>query len=483
MKVGYFFVLLVVGFSSLCDSVSSELNVTSVQVSLLQEILKKYTLVSPLQNTTESTTGMANPGDLLCCQRFDIAAKYIYAKQRELLINIPWAQDLYAEHLRVMNNYIDTTSEKNQLDDFLKAFDATLDSIKKDGYNTALSPVLLDKKGIIVNGAHLTAACLLYNKDISWAAQDNEITQLLSSNRNTGSASFIKGGLETKYLDAMALKYCELKDNTYIACIFPVAEGKTDEITKIFSAYGSIVYTKNIYLNPVGTVNFVREIYDYAHWIGSPKNNFAGARKDAAKRFPQDSQNPLRIYLFECKNLHTVRACKKEIRKLFDAGDYAIHINDTYDESLVLARMVFNANSIHLINHAVPTKFNSFLMLLEKYKTWLRENKADQECFCIDSGPVLAAYGLRDCNDINFLHHGYNQVAEQTNSMELRSHNAWLPTQGVSLDEIIFNPANHFYYKGVKFAAVDVAKDIKQKINREKDKADLPLFEMLQKNS
>ena len=44
-------------------------------------------------------------------------------------------------------------------------------------------------------------------------------------------------------------------------------------------------------------------------------------------------------------------------------------------------------------------------------------------------------------------------------------------------EEIIFNPQNHFYYKGIKFANLGVVKAMKQFRNEEKDIVDVKLID------
>jgi len=43
----------------------------------------------------------------------------------------------------------------------------------------------------------------------------------------------------------------------------------------------------------------------------------------------------------------------------------------------------------------------------------------------------------------------------------------------VTKDEIIYNPPNHFYYRGIKFASLEMVKQMKSKRGEEKDISDL----------
>ena len=62
----------------------------------------------------------------------------------------------------------------------------------------------------------------------------------------------------------------------------------------------------------------------------------------------------------------------------------------------------------------------------------------------------------------------------------IHSHNSYaLGRYHTSVDDIIYNPDNYFYFNGVKFASLDVVKKLKEKRMEEKDKKDLKLVERL----
>ena len=45
-----------------------------------------------------------------------------------------------------------------------------------------------------------------------------------------------------------------------------------------------------------------------------------------------------------------------------------------------------------------------------------------------------------------------------------------------TIDDIIYNPKNHFYYNGIKFASLDIIKALKTRRGEEKDKVDVELI-------
>ena len=61
--------------------------------------LSQKTII-PLEKASEIVR--IRPSRLLSHKRFDIMAKFIYAKHRELCIDSNWAKSLYDEHIRVL---------------------------------------------------------------------------------------------------------------------------------------------------------------------------------------------------------------------------------------------------------------------------------------------------------------------------------------------------------------------------------------------
>lgn len=432
-----------------------------------------------------------DPIDLINGIRFDVMAKYIYAKHREQDVESNWALRLYDEHLHVWNNRKERCPEdifhyhcakkyfaKNGIESYIVTFHELLDSIKNEGQVSEKSVVPIGKDLALIDGAHRVAACLLYDKKVicEFYSDRNGYDGTAEMLRN--KKDFVKSGLSEKYLDDMALNYCQLKKNTYIVTVFPAAVGKQQEIECILRSYGKIIYKKEIFINHErGCVNFMRCLYEGEPFIGDFKNNFHGARLKAPCCYPTGKNGPTRIFLFECDNFNNIRPCKQKIRNIFNIGHDSVHINDTYEETLRIAQAVFNKNSIHFINHAELTKLDNFEKLLSCYKNWIYKNNIDEKCLCIDGSAILSAYGLRDCRDLDVLHHGYDTGIINISNVLIGSHNSEIHYHCTGKDDIIFNPENHFYYRGVKFGSLDILRKMKLKRVEPKDITDVNLIE------
>lgn len=414
-----------------------------------------------------------HPLALVSAERADLMAKFIYAKHREWCLETDFGSRIYYAHLKVWNAFFEYDPPKRCFEDFRFAFDNLLDSVRNNGFLASHGLVPMGLNGILCNGAHRVTACLLYNQNVL-----TETTPYQCS--PWGFDYFQARGLEEKYLDAMALQYCELKANCSVLIIFPSADGKENEIENIIKSFAKIVYKKCIPMTETGGLNLILTAYEQEPFVKEEKKSgFITAKIKAKQCFPSTltAKNPVKAYLLESTCNEHVKACKKEIRALFNIGNDSVHTTDTHAEAIVMARTLFNTNSLHCLNNRKTTYLPKFDDYFDKYRTWLSRNNIYEEWFCIDGGGVLAAYGLRDCNDLDFLHHGDGFYAE--NEAEFDDHNHQAHHYTLSLDNILFDPDNHFYYHGIKFCSLSLLKQMKEKRREPKDRLDLLLIHQL----
>ncbi len=131
--------------------------------------------------------------------------------------------------------------------------------------------------------------------------------------------------------DQEAFSYCRSNPNAYIAIVWPIAQGKQDEIEAIFKEYGRIIYKKRIRL----TSDTAYIILQKAH------KNIADMATHMSWYFPPNVINKkARVFVFECSNQANVVACKLKIRNLFNLQYRSIHINDTHRETMELAHLL-----------------------------------------------------------------------------------------------------------------------------------------------
>ena len=414
---------------------------------------------------------------LLNPRRFDLMAKIIYAKLKDTGINSDWGRKLYLEHIRVLNGFSEGDgSGKTSPETFIDAFDAVIDSIRDKGFSDRISLVPIDRNNVIIDGAHRVAACFAHNCEVVCLRFDIEANDYSSYFFKTRSEA-IPGNLPSTICDAMALEYCKLNRNTYIVSVFPSAVGNEEFLNQILLDSGSIVYEKQINLNRIGSFNLIRQMYAGEPWVGDHTMQFAGAYTKAEACFRE--KGPLRIYVLEAVTPLEVKKAKDKIRRLFNIANDSVHINDHHAETIRLAQILFNDNSLHFLNHAKPVFFDRFYQMLSTYKNWLERHGCIGDHFCIDGSAVMSAYGLREPHDLDYLHHGYDDLS--SDSPLIASHNLHANHHDTSIDDIIFNPDNHLYFDGVKFTSLHLIREMKKRRSEEKDTKDVSLIDPLLK--
>jgi len=346
--------------------------------------------------------------------------------------------------------------------------------------------------------------------------------------------------VDTVYLDYMAAHIAKHNTNTYIALVWPVTVGHDAAIETIFNKYCNILYSKRILLDSQGAANFLAQ-------IPTKQKHPTGVQLWFAK--PQSNYNPMRVYLIECKenntdygqmkkyltqifsnkasvidgfekqygkravqNLFVTTKCKHEIRNKVHLG-HAMHVNDMHDETVFVADIVFNENSIKCLRHSNPAKvkglprFNQYTKLLkEKFGTKIEND------LVVYNSAVLSAFGLRDCNDVDFLHdprikypgNPHPQLSNQNQFfkrlyviledmagkhciLEDAPHayaNVNLDTTTqfkvkISIDDLLYNPRYYFHFHRVKYATLEFMHYFKKKRGRPKDLRDVALIEEL----
>jgi len=365
--------------------------------------------------------------------RFDILAKYIYGllflKGRET----SYGEDIYYNHLKVWNDCQHGDGKKG-IEEYKNCFKDLLSSIRKEGFNPQKSKIKSTADYRLINGGHRTAACILLNKD------------------------FVKEGLDTKYCDSIALEYCKIKPNTFIATIFPSAEGDIEEAERIIADKADIFYKKSLKLNPNGALNLMRQMYNGEPWGGTLDNGYAGLKEKARLCFQKDGD--VNVYVITVVDPKDTAVIKEEVRKVFDIGNHSIHINDTWEETFRLSRGVFNNNSINMMNVMKSNYYPEFEQLSSFVYLSLLKNDLDPDNYCITASSVLSRLGLREGEDLDYLHRGPTLEGHPS----IDSHNEYSKGRYTkTIDDIIYNPENHFYFNGLKYASVEVIKDLKEK--------------------
>ena len=401
--------------------------------------------------------------NLLTYNRIDLGFKLLYLEM--LGRSERYATEVYQQHIRAfsLGRYAEPGSRtKTSKQRFLEEFKDTYRSIKEDGFNKDLSIIPLSRNGSIANGSH-RVACAAY-LDIKVPCAEIETADHIYDYR-----FFFDRNVSTRALDAAVTKFIEYAPHVYIAFVWPVADGKDAEIGNVIP---NIIYRNDVKLNQNGAHNLISQIYYGEKWLGTIEDNFGGARNKLVECFKVFSA--IRVIAFQSESADEVLKIKEDIRTLFGIGKHSIHITDDKEEAVRVARVVFNDNSIHFLNHAQPNKYLSAHAQVNRFKKFLAHNNAGFNDIILDASIVMAVYGLREANDVDYLA-GDNLPIEYTVD-GINDHSEEMVYYEKTKNDLIYDPENYFCFNDLKFVSLPNLYKMKSKRAEAKDFNDLSMI-------
>ncbi len=415
------------------------------------------------------------PDELIVPERIDIIIKIKYVEMLQRGYKIPFLVDMYMAHIEAfsLGKYVEPGNRgKNSIISYFEEFNSLITSLKTKGFDPNLSVIPVGRNNTILNGSHRAAISAFLQIKVPVVRFDNLSTDY--------SFSFFRQRLlGEKYLDFAISEYCKLKNkNIYAICLWPIANSKTTQqvLYELLRSTTRIIYTKEISLNFEGLRSFIIETYFHQNWVGTPKNDFAGAQDKAFACYKKDT--PLFLYLVESENVDIIKNIKNSIRNLLALGNHSVHSTDCYEETQSIIDMLLNKNSIHLLNNANIYKYSKLYNLLEIFKIKTQKECFNLRDFIIDSSASLSLYGLRELGDLDFL--SLEEHCEHIFSDDpIDNNNKYSNLYNKSLPELFFDPQNYLIFRGMKFISLTNLKMFKINRNTPKDREDICLIDLL----
>jgi hypothetical protein len=436
--------------------------------SLSSHIFEYYTFANEILIENHNTINLFNNP-----RRFDLFAKYIYIFYKDKKIKSEWGNTIYREHIKAFNNFFeDDDSGKAGSEMYINAFDKLILPYEKNANFKPFYLIPLDENNCPLDASHRLALSAYYKHSVSFI----KMKKLEPHNSYVFDYKFfINKGLEPKYSDFIALEYSKNNPNTYLLCVFPKVE-TSPLFDNIICEHADIYYQKNVYLTKTGQLNLMRYLYKDEDWLGDFDNEFAGAQYKIDMCF-NSSSKALKVYLIVAESLDKVIQLKSELRNLFDSGKHSLHINDFHEQTVRLARTLFNSKSIDYINNVPPKHLNNFSSYLILFSKWIEKNSLNIDNFCVSGSAVLSAFGMRDCYDLDFLAVDRQIDKHFSDTSKVSCHNEhFLSYIDKPIDDIVFNPENHFYVDNIKFLSLDLLKIFKLARGESKDDKDVELI-------
>ncbi len=396
-----------------------------------------------------------NGKDLIVSKRIDLVAKILYINSILKKLDTDYFESLYKGTIEAFSdgNYNEPgNDQKNSFEKYKEAFIKLYNNIKENGFDINKSIIPIDSNGSIIDGGHRSAIAAYTNMEIPCIKIDN-------ANINYDLSFFKEKLLDPEYLDYLCFEYSKLRDNVYVICLWPILDEKNrNKSIEIIRNSLNVIYEKNVKFNYNGLRNFMIEIYGHQSWIGTPENRYSGVDDKVSNCF--NESNYLTCIFVE-DDIEKVLDIKARVRDMVKIGNHSIHSTDNHNETIDMASLILNNNSINFLNNGNPSKYPNMIKKIKMFKDELIKANVNLNDVIIDSGTVLSMYGLRENNDIDFL---INEHVSNKLPNTIDNHNEYKQFFSTSIDDMLFNPQNHYYYFGLKFLKLDLVK--KMKINR-----------------
>ena len=415
-----------------------------------------------------------DPLRLLSPKRFDFAAKSLYLRFLKNHIDSDWGRQVYRLHLSLWNGFFESFPPKNCEADFFDAFHRIVESAKTISTEGFPSIIPLTRDGVPLNGAHRITTALHFGKKVACVRTEIHSTQCNWNYRYFRRLADGSAQEEAEdVFDAMALELCRLLPKIAIAVIFPAAKGRDIDVERILADHGCIHYRKDVQFSRNGCAHLMRTLYEREPWLGDHDNGFAGAQNKAAACFPRS--RPVKFFLLAYDEPAELMQAKTRVRELFDVGNHSIHITDTRDEAWRTARLAFSKNSVDFVNRRPVVMMRQFETLFGEYRRAIADIPNDED-FCVEGGGVMAACGIRDCGDLDYICH-QSPLREGVDGRICQNNAHARYHRGKTLDDIIFDHRNHFYWQGLKFASIENLRSWKMARDLARDHRDIALID------
>jgi hypothetical protein len=402
-----------------------------------------------------------DPLEFVDASRFDIIAKYIYAKHRDLAVNCDWYKKMYKSIVKACYAYQNELSGKQDVfsdakfEEIKNRFHKIIDAVKSTSTDTFDNLVAFNSESKWIDG-DVVAACILYNKKIP--------VKTKSKLGGTITSKLLKKYMENDDknsrqwdLDAIAIKFCELKQNARVAIVLPEGVDKVEAVKKTLKKYGDIVYTKQVSLKKNGPFNLMKMLGKDVFGDDETKAQaLAGYHFKEEKS--KDGNHLIKAFLIEYHGPNAMKKCRDEVDKMLGLSglNSFVQITQTKDLAITMVQTLLNDNSVYWLNYSVDKKFENLNRHLRRINELIKKYNLDSECFIVVWSSCLASFGIRENVDSDLdTHPSYkeilsNDLADIRYRFCCKGRNAFSKRR----DFISYNPKCFFYNNKIKLISM-----------------------------
>lgn len=440
--------------------------------------------------------------NLINYKRLDIVVKYLYAKEILESKNNDYStgiyKDLYIRHILMRNMGIEPQREyeknnKISVDNFCKDFEELLFNIEKNGYDLQ-QPIRIGKNKLPENGAHRIAIGTLLNNEVSI----EEVEQGWEWNFDW----FCQNGFNTEDKQRILKGFVDIhSEKCGIFVVWNPLFKYIDNVKAVINHYFDIVGDVELDFedNYIAFTNALLEIYE-------PNISLNGDETTIREKARLLQANYLSFKVIVVTNQEknsdkTIselsKICKDEIRNLFNhllpkECFCTVHSSDGVDETVYLSNILLSPNNIkHLkMRNSTETNFE-FVKKIRFLPNFLKTVEIkDTSEICIIGSSILNAICISNqkISDIDFIitsnyreRFGWNAINLNSDyDIGISDKMANRP-KNISDNILITNNEYHFWFKGIKFANLEIIKDRMKISAREKDIRHLREIDLFEK--
>src|SRR5574344_416186 len=392
---------------------------------------------------------------LLCSNRFDLYAILLYVDHRvKGVADMSYATLVYKERTRALTGFSfvekEKEKEKNKFEDYIESLDKLIKDYQNGSFDEGRTLVPVDKDYVLIDGAHRVAVAAYFDGDVN-------VVRFINRDAPKVTSTLLKSLLMPDYIaDAMALESVKWHNDLFMLFLWPKAFLYPDILKSALTVIRSdtdVFYEKETKFSYSAIRILMMQIYSHMDWIGNVDNDFASIYAKADEVW--DKNGMCKLILVRAKSCEYILRLKARIRDLFKIKLASMHSTDNIKETCIAVNAVFNKNYMFFLNHGQPTKYKRTYKLFEKFKSTLIERNCDLNDFILDTSVVLAMFGMRNANDLDYysLKNGKNLFSKEDN-IEMHD-DTQRRFYDVPIDDLISNPQNFFVFNEIKFVALN----------------------------
>lgn len=452
---------------------------TEQQLNQLDKCHYHYSLEQNCQEEMVSARSLLGPN------RFDLYAILLYIDHYVRGVkDLHYAKSVYKERTRAITGYKfaeDGNPLKQNFDDYVSTLNSLIDDFKEGKYDDSHSLIPVDKDYVLIDGAHRVSCAAYFNKKIRVLRfVDVQITRMTSQVLNTKL-------LPTWAADMMALQSIKWHDNLYMLFLWPKAHDNNkllEQSVSLINERTSVMYEKDCELSYAAIRNLMIQIYGHMDWVGSVENNFSSTFAKADEVWSNGGK--CKFILVQAPSTEYVLKLKGEIRSIYNIGLASIHSTDNIRETSIAANAIYNSNSFHFLHVANVARYKKSFHLIEKFKGVLHANNYPLDSFIIDSSMVLAIFGVRQADDLDY--YKTNECANTenvfANESDIEEHDdRQKKFYDTPIEDLILNESNYFVFNELKFVSLEkllvFKKNRYEELHDPKDSSDIKMINLL----